>query len=159
MQHSRFTPARPAIRKAATGIQGLGEITDGGLPHGRPTLICGGAGSGKTLLATSFLVNGAEKFDEPGVLMTFEENGDEIASDVASLGFDYRMTGSGSRRSCCRRSSIFSFRANGRSIARRAASGWPHLGPSSGRPARWHRRCVQRGGQSREFVYDSVAVR
>jgi circadian clock protein KaiC len=76
------------IRKARTGIQGLDEITDGGLPAGRPTLICGGAGSGKTLLATTFLVNGAEKFGDPGVLMTFEENGDEIASDVASLGYD-----------------------------------------------------------------------
>ncbi|MBS0420880.1 MAG: circadian clock protein KaiC [Proteobacteria bacterium] len=89
MQHSHPTPARrSALRKAATGIQGLDEITDGGLPLGRPTLICGGAGSGKTLLATSFLVYGAEVFNEPGVLMTFEENGDEIASDVASLGFD-----------------------------------------------------------------------
>jgi len=89
MQHSQPTPARGrAIRKAPTGVQGLDEITDGGLPLGRPTLICGGAGSGKTLLATSFLVYGAEKFGEPGVLMTFEENGEEIASDVASLGFD-----------------------------------------------------------------------
>jgi circadian clock protein KaiC len=91
MQHSTLSSTRPnAIRKAPTGIQGLDEITDGGLPLGRPTLICGGAGSGKTLLATSFLVYGAEKFGEPGVLMTFEENGDEIASDVASLGFDLR---------------------------------------------------------------------
>src|ERR1700754_571917 len=89
MEHLSSSPARPrAIRKAPTGIQGLDEITDGGLPKGRPTLICGGAGSGKTLLAASFLVNGAKQFDEPGVLMTFEENGDEIASDVASLGFD-----------------------------------------------------------------------
>src|SRR5689334_21510080 len=77
-----------ALPKSPTGIQGLDEITHGGLPKGRPTLICGGAGSGKTLLATTFLVNGVEHFDEPGVLMTFEENGDEIASDVASLGFD-----------------------------------------------------------------------
>lgn len=75
------------IRKARTGIQGLDEITDGGLPAGRPTLVCGGAGSGKTLLAASFLVNGV-KFGDPGVLMTFEESGDEIASDVASLGFN-----------------------------------------------------------------------
>src|SRR6201991_3402153 len=89
MEHLSSSPARPrAIRKAPTGIQGLDEITDGGLPYARPTLICGGAGSGKTLLAASFLVNGAKQFDEPGVLMTFEENGDEIASDVASLGFD-----------------------------------------------------------------------
>jgi circadian clock protein KaiC len=89
MQHAHHTgtPGR-AIAKCPTGIQGLDEITHGGLPQGRPTLICGGAGSGKTLLAASFLVNGAEQFGEPGVFMTFEENGEEIASDVASLGFD-----------------------------------------------------------------------
>jgi circadian clock protein KaiC len=89
MQHSPNigAPAR-ALAKAPTGIQGLDEITNGGLPRGRPTLVCGGAGSGKTLLAASFLVNGAKQFGEPGVLMTFEENGEEIASDVASLGFD-----------------------------------------------------------------------
>jgi circadian clock protein KaiC len=74
--------------KAPTGIRGLDEITRGGLPGGRPTLVCGGAGSGKTLLALTFLVNGAVLFNEPGVLMTFEENGEEIANDVASLGFD-----------------------------------------------------------------------
>src|SRR4029077_19452292 len=78
----------PELRKAATGIRGLDEITRGGLPKGRPTLVCGGPGSGTTLLALSFLVNGALQFDEPGVLMTFEENGEEIASDVTSLGFD-----------------------------------------------------------------------
>ena len=76
------------LRKAATGIRGLDEITRGGLPKGRPTLVCGGPGSGKTLLALTFLVNGAVQFDEPGVLMTFEENGEELANDVASLGFD-----------------------------------------------------------------------
>jgi len=78
----------PQLHKAPTGIRGLDEITRGGLPKGRPTLVCGGPGSGKTLLALTVLVNGALRFDEPGVLMTFEENGDEIASDVASLGFD-----------------------------------------------------------------------
>jgi len=76
------------LAKTRTGIQGLDEITGGGLPKGRPTLVCGGPGSGKTLLALTFLVNGAVQFDEPGVLMTFEENAEEIASDVASLGFD-----------------------------------------------------------------------
>jgi len=81
-------PPLGELAKAPTGIRGLDEITRGGLPKGRPTLVCGGAGSGKTLLALTFLVNGAVQFDEPGVLMTFEENGDEIASDVASLGFD-----------------------------------------------------------------------
>jgi circadian clock protein KaiC len=89
MQHSAVNEALTrAIAKAPTGIQGLDEITNGGLPRGRPTLVCGGAGSGKTLLATSFLVHGAERFGEPGVLMTFEENGEELANDVASLGFD-----------------------------------------------------------------------
>ncbi len=77
-----------AVQKCPTGIQGLDEVTFGGLPRGRPTLVCGGAGSGKTLLATSFLVNGAELFGEPGVLMTFEENSEEVAADVASLGYD-----------------------------------------------------------------------
>ena len=83
--HSARAVERP---KTPTGIRGLDEVTRGGLPTGRPTLVCGGAGSGKTLLALTFLVNGAVRFDEPGVLMTFEENGAEIASDVASLGFD-----------------------------------------------------------------------
>jgi circadian clock protein KaiC len=76
------------LPKAATGIEGLDEITQGGLPRGRPTLVCGGPGSGKTLLAVSFLVNGASQFGEPGVFMSFEENADDIAKDVASLGFD-----------------------------------------------------------------------
>jgi circadian clock protein KaiC len=81
-------PHGAELPKALTGIRGLDEITRGGLPKGRPTLICGGPGSGKTLLALTVLVNGALHFDEPGVLMTFEENEEEIASDVASLGFD-----------------------------------------------------------------------
>jgi circadian clock protein KaiC len=66
----------------------LDEITNGGLPRGRPTLICGGAGSGKTLLAASFLLNGVVRYGEPGVLMTFEETAEELASDLASLGYD-----------------------------------------------------------------------
>ena len=81
-------PRGTELAKTRTGIQGLDEITQGGLPQGRPTLVCGGPGSGKTLLALTFLVNGAERFGEPGVLMTFEENEEEITSDVASLGFD-----------------------------------------------------------------------
>jgi circadian clock protein KaiC len=83
-----YTPTAGELPKTPTGIRGLDEVTRGGLPTGRPTLVCGGPGSGKTLLALTFLVNGAVRFDEPGVLMTFEENGAEIASDVASLGFD-----------------------------------------------------------------------
>ncbi len=82
------TPRGHELDKTPTGIRGLDEITRGGLPAGRPTLICGGPGSGKTLLAMTFLVNGALQFGEPGVLLTFEESGEEIAQDVASLGFD-----------------------------------------------------------------------
>jgi circadian clock protein KaiC len=81
-------PGTVELPKTLTGIRGLDEVTRGGLPRGRPTLVCGGPGSGKTLLALTFLVNGAVRFNEPGVLMTFEENAEEIASDVASLGFD-----------------------------------------------------------------------
>ena len=80
--------ARSEIDKAPTGISGLDEITFGGLPAGRPTLVSGGPGSGKTLLGVSFLVNGARSFGEPGVLLTFEENADELAQDVRSLGYD-----------------------------------------------------------------------
>lgn len=86
-----LSPSRPALRKAPTGIPGLDEITHGGLPSGRPTLVCGGPGSGKTLLGISFLVNGAIHHDEPGVLMSFEENAEELAEDVGSLGFDLAL--------------------------------------------------------------------
>lgn len=76
------------LPKAPTGIQGLDDITEGGLPQGRPTLVCGGAGSGKTLLGVEFLVHGASQYQEPGVLMAFEETSEELALNVASLGFD-----------------------------------------------------------------------
>jgi len=76
------------LPKTPTGIEGFDEITGGGLPTGRPSLVCGGAGCGKTLFAISFLVNGATQFDEPGVFMSFEESTDELAQNVASLGFD-----------------------------------------------------------------------
>jgi circadian clock protein KaiC len=76
------------LKKILTGISGFDEITLGGLPKGRPTLICGGPGSGKTLFGIEFIVNGAQIFDEPGVIMTFEEKGDELTTNVASLGFD-----------------------------------------------------------------------
>src|SRR6185295_12577753 len=71
-----------------TGIKGLDEITGGGLPQGRPTLVCGSAGCGKTLLAAEFLMRGALEFNEPGVFMAFEETGEELAQNVRSLGFD-----------------------------------------------------------------------
>jgi circadian clock protein KaiC len=76
------------LPKCPTGIQGLDEITSGGLPRGRPTLVCGGAGCGKTLLAAEFLVRGAVQFGEPGVFMAFEETEAELKANVASLGFD-----------------------------------------------------------------------
>jgi len=79
---------RSEIEKSPTGIPGLDEITFGGLPSGRPTLVAGGPGSGKTLLGVSFLVNGAQSLGEPGVLLTFEENAEELAQDVRSLGYD-----------------------------------------------------------------------
>lgn len=77
-----------SLPKAPTGIQGLDEITLGGFPRGRPTLICGSAGCGKTLLAMEFLVRGATEFHEPGVFMAFEETAQELAQNVRSLGFD-----------------------------------------------------------------------
>src|ERR1035437_426792 len=80
--------ACPQLPKSPTGIQGLDEITGGGLPKGRPTLVCGGAGCGKTLLAMEFLVRGATQFDEPGVFMAFEETAKDLTQNVASIGFD-----------------------------------------------------------------------
>ncbi|WP_316846359.1 circadian clock protein KaiC [Pedobacter psychrodurus] len=77
-----------AISKTLTGISGLDEITLGGIPTGRPTLICGEAGSGKTLFSIEFIVRGALSYDEPGVFMAFEEKADELKTNVASLGFD-----------------------------------------------------------------------
>ncbi len=76
------------LAKAPTGIVGLDEITNGGLPRGRPTLVCGGAGSGKTLLALEFVVRGAQEFDEPGVFMSFEETPEDLRQNARSLGFD-----------------------------------------------------------------------
>src|SRR5688572_21414901 len=85
---SNQTLARAELHKAPTGISGLDDITNGGFPQGRPTLVAGGPGSGKTLLGVSFLVNGAQQYAEPGVLLTFEENAAELAQDVRSLGYD-----------------------------------------------------------------------
>jgi circadian clock protein KaiC len=78
----------PRLSKVPTGISGLDEITGGGLPSGRPTLVCGSAGCGKTMLAMEFLVRGATQFGEPGVFMMFEENAQELTDNVRSLGFD-----------------------------------------------------------------------
>ena len=76
------------LAKAPSGIAGLDEITYGGLPRGRTTLVCGSAGCGKTLFSTEFLVQGATKFGEPGVFMAFEETAQELAKNLRSLGFD-----------------------------------------------------------------------
>ena len=79
---------RKVLPKSPTSIQGLDEITGGGLPKGRPTLVCGGAGCGKTLFAMEFLVRGATQYNEPGVFISFEETEKELTANVASLGFD-----------------------------------------------------------------------
>lgn len=81
---------RSPLPKSPTSIQGLDEITGGGLPKGRPTLICGGAGCGKTLFAMEFLVRGITEYDEPGVFISFEETEKELTQNVASLGFDLK---------------------------------------------------------------------
>jgi circadian clock protein KaiC len=82
--HPSFFP------KTLTGIPGLDEITFGGLPTGRSTLVCGGAGCGKTLLSLEFLIHGAMRFEEPGVFMAFEETEEELTKNVASLGYDLK---------------------------------------------------------------------
>src|SRR5262245_25657284 len=81
-------PAQASLPKAPSGIHGLDEITSGGLPRGRPTLVCGGPGCGKTLLAAEFLIRGATDHGEPGAFISFEESGEELAQNVRSLGFD-----------------------------------------------------------------------
>ena len=80
----------PTLPKALTGIQGLDEVTNGGLPAARPTLVSGGAGSGKTLFGLEFLVRGATQYNEPGVFMSFEESLPDLAKNAASLGFDLK---------------------------------------------------------------------
>jgi circadian clock protein KaiC len=79
-----------SLPKTPTGIQGLDEITFGGLPKGRPTLVCGSAGCGKTLLSIEFLVHGITQFNEPGVFMAFEETEEDLRKNVASLGYDLK---------------------------------------------------------------------
>jgi circadian clock protein KaiC len=86
-------PKRPGIRKSLTGIRGLDEITAGGLPRGRTTLVCGGPGCGKTLLAVEFIARGILDYREPGVFISFEESTKELTENVSSLGFDLRGLG------------------------------------------------------------------
>src|SRR3954465_9097808 len=78
------------LRKTPTGIAGLDEITHGGLPKGRPTLISGSPGCGKTIFGLEFLVNGIQDFDEPGIFLAFEETAEDLIKNVSSLGFDLR---------------------------------------------------------------------
>ena len=78
------------LEKARTGIAGFDEVTNGGVPKGRPSIVCGGPGCGKTMFAVEFLVRGATEYNEPGVLMTFEETSEEMTKNVASLGFDLK---------------------------------------------------------------------
>lgn len=91
MKKTLSKPAQlTSLPKSPTGIAGLDQITSGGLPAGRPTLICGNAGCGKTLLATEFLVRGATRYDEPGVFIAFEETEEDVAQNAASLGFNLK---------------------------------------------------------------------
>src|SRR4029453_5264740 len=80
--------AAEALAKCPTGIRGLDQITDGGLPRNRSTLVCGGPGAGKTLLGIEFLARGARDFGEAGVFVSFEERPDDLAKNAFSLGFD-----------------------------------------------------------------------
>jgi circadian clock protein KaiC len=88
MSPSRTAKRQSTIEKTPTGVSGLDNITNGGLPRGRTTLVAGGPGSGKTLLGMEFLVQGAEQYGEAGVAMTFEETAEEVSSNMASLGHD-----------------------------------------------------------------------
>src|SRR5579864_20337 len=85
----KITP-RPGIPKCPTVITGLDQITEGGLPRGRPTLLCGNAGCGKTVTAMEFLVRGAMEFNEAGVFVAFEETNKDLVENVASMGFDLK---------------------------------------------------------------------
>jgi circadian clock protein KaiC len=88
LQKRARTSQVKTLPKTPTGIQGLDEITGGGLPKGRPTLVCGAAGCGKTLMATEFIIRGALEFGEPGVFIAFEEKAEELATNIASMGFN-----------------------------------------------------------------------
>lgn len=89
--HRNRSKPLEGLKKEPTGISGFDEITLGGLPHGRPSLVCGSAGAGKTLFAMEFLVRGATQYNEPGVFMSFEESDEELSQNVASLGFDLKQ--------------------------------------------------------------------
>src|SRR5712672_3172130 len=88
MPRAKSKMPRSSLPKTPTGIDGLDEVTGGGLPKGRTTLVCGGAGCGKTLLAMEFLAHGALQYGEPGVCMEFEEATEKLTANVRSLGLD-----------------------------------------------------------------------
>jgi circadian clock protein KaiC len=90
MKINKMQAQHKALLKAPTGIQGLDEITGGGLPQGRPTLVCGSTGCGKTVLAMEFLLRGALQYNEPGVFMCFEETSEDLTKNFSSLGFDLK---------------------------------------------------------------------
>src|SRR5258708_35769518 len=90
MPHAKLKTFRTPLPKTPTGIDGLDEVTGGGLPKGRTTLVCGSAGCGKTLLAMEFLVHGALQYGEPGVCMEFEEATEKLTANVRSLSLDLR---------------------------------------------------------------------
>src|SRR5689334_4640353 len=87
-RNAQIRPVRAGLDKVPSGIRGLDEITGGGLPKGRTALICGGPGTGKTLLGLEFLVRGATQFNEPGVCLAFEETVQELITNISSLGHD-----------------------------------------------------------------------
>src|ERR1017187_3994089 len=88
MPPTKLKTSRIRLPKTPTGIDGLDEVTGGGLPKGRTTLVCGSAGCGKTLLSVEFLVHGAVRYGEPGVCIEFEEAEEKLTANVRSLGFD-----------------------------------------------------------------------
>jgi replicative DNA helicase len=123
------------LPKAPTGIQGLDEITVGGLPKGRTTLVCGSAGCGKTMFAMEFLVRGAQQYGEPGVFVSFEESAEDLAQNVASTGFDLKALAARKKllidhvrvvRSEIEETGNFDLEGPGQSGGRRAAAtpGW-----------------------------------
>jgi len=119
-------PSRsPSLPKAPTGIQGLDELTGGGLPQGRPTLLCGSAGCGKTLLAMEFLVRAAVDSGEPGVFMAFEENTEELAKNFASLGHDlHALVAQKNWRSTSSTSSAARSKRRASMTSKGCSSGW-----------------------------------
>ena len=87
-QKTAIASSPAALGKSPSGIKGLDEITGGGLPTGRPTLICGAAGCGKTLMAAEFVVRGAAQYNEPGAIILFEETAEELTANMRSIGYD-----------------------------------------------------------------------